>query len=95
MTDKTFIYENDKFFVDVEMEATNPLIREGATYTDYYVVVNKEFGIIEFMTPSIVEAISGAAMAQATLEGEPWKFYATKAKSEIADLGVPGSVTLQ
>lgn len=83
MTKDTFIYENDKFFVDVEMEADTVIVRDGCTYTDYYVVVNKEFGIVEFKTPSIVEAISGAAMAQATLDGEPWKFYAKQASTQL------------
>jgi hypothetical protein len=91
--DKTFIYENENFFVDVEMESASPLKRDGARYPDFYVVVNKEFGIVEFQTPSIVEAISGAAMAQATLNGEPWKFYEKKQKTELEY--APGKVTLQ
>lgn len=81
--EKTFIFENDKFFVDVEMDSDLSLERDGVIYEDYYVVVNKEFGIIEFKTPSLVEAISGAAMAKATLDGEPWKFYAKQASTDM------------
>lgn len=92
--DKRFIFENDKFFVDVELESelSGRIKRDGCVYTDYYVVVNKEFGIVEFKTPSLVEAISGAAMAQATLNGEPWKFY--EKKFEDKEDRIPGEFTL-
>jgi hypothetical protein len=93
MSEERFIFENEDFFVDVEMEADAPLTRDGATYEDFYVVVNKKYGVVEYKTPSVVEAISGAAMAQATLNGEPWKFYEKKQKTELEY--APGKVVLQ
>jgi hypothetical protein len=96
MTESEFIYENEGFFVDIEMDG-GPLLRDGAQYSDYYIVINKTYGIVEFKTPSLVEAISGAAMAQATLEGAPWKFYGLKADKALPHLldDVPPTGTMQ
>ncbi len=70
------IYESEDFLVDVEMDAHESQIEfNGAYFSDYYIVINKSTGIVEFKTPSVVEAISGAAMAQASLDTQPWKFY--------------------
>ena len=85
-----YLYENERFFVDVELDAEDVIEREGATYDDYYIVVNKLSGIVEFKTASLLEAISGAAMNNATLESEPWKFYSRAAEGDDADFVLPG-----
>lgn len=73
------IYESEDFLVDVEMDATDDVIEfNGAYFKDYYIVINKSTGIVEFKTPSVVEAISGAAMAQSSLDNKPWQFYGTR-----------------
>ena len=87
--DEDYMYENDGFFVDVELDADSPLERDGATYSDYYIVVNKSSGIVEFKTPAIIEAISGAAMADATMKGEPWRFYSKDGGGSIEDMFAP------
>lgn len=69
------IYESEDFLVDVEMDSEFDIEFNGAYFKDYYIVINKSTGIVEFKTPSVVEAISGAAMAQSSLDTQPWKFY--------------------
>lgn len=89
-----YLYENTRYFVDVELEADDVIDRDGACYTDYYIVVSKLSGVVEFKTSSLVEAISGAAMADATLEGEPWKFYYTQAAANDMIPGEDGGGSL-
>lgn len=68
-----FLYDNERYFVDVELDGSE-IERDGAIYTDYYIIVNKLTGVVEHKCASLIEAISGAAMADATLKSEPWKW---------------------
>jgi len=93
-----YLYENDRYFVDVELasdEVDLSIEVGGVRYEDYYIVCNKESGIVELKTNNLIEAISMAASCDVTLQKQPWTWYYSQLADEQAVEGqLPGESPL-
>lgn len=80
------LYDTDDYVVDVELcerdedgepllELANTIYVDGVPYNDYYIVFNKNTGVIEHKCPQLAEAKSAAAGFQYALEKQPWAMY--------------------
>lgn len=80
------LFDTDDYMVDVELcerdedgelllELANTIYVDGIPYNDYYIVINKNTGVIEYKCPSLVDARTAAAGFQYAMEKQPWNMY--------------------
>jgi len=74
------MFENSRFIVEVWTNNAEPIEMAGAKFTSYYVVRNKDTGVVEVQTPGLVEAIMYAENCDRMLDTRPWE-WARQAQS--------------
>lgn len=87
MTDNPYrvMHENERYVITVSDPQSEDVVEVyGATYLQFYVVTNKETGVIECKCPALCDAIIFAENGNSMLESKPWEWR--KETAAAADL---------
>lgn len=78
MTDTNYyrvMHENKHYVITVSDPQSEDVVEAyGATYLQFYVVTNKETGVVECKCPALCDAIIFAENGSAMLESKPWEW---------------------
>lgn len=80
------IHENERYYIAIVPPSAEDVVEVfGASYVEFYAVVNKETGVIECKCPALPDAVMFAENSNALLEQKPWAWRAKEA-ANAADI---------
>lgn len=83
---KDIIHENARYsIIVIPHDAEDVVEVYGASYTEFYGVVNKETGVVECKCPALPDAVMFAENSNALLEQKPWDWRKQEA-ANTADI---------
>lgn len=79
------LHENARYAVSIRTDDYEDVVEVfGASYTTFYIVTNKEYGVIECKCPGLPDAIMFAENANSLLEQKPWEWRTQAVQAEVA-----------